>query len=197
MKRLAWLIYIPLQLIWLPLTLLGAVWVAYKQVGVSRKLGLSQTAVEVLNGRWTGDLLGWLRSYVAVAHENRRLHKVIDALQAEAEKLNMGEEYSHGLTGRSREQQKAGVGFMLDDWYSNATRDALRAQASAVSVAFVACIQLLKRHWAVTASVMFWIKGACQGCMMEQATLNGIQTQLVEALGEFVRLLPAGMLGRG
>ncbi len=39
--------------------------------------------------------------------------KVIDALQAEAEKLNMGEEYSHGLTGRSREQQKAGVNFML------------------------------------------------------------------------------------
>ena len=40
------------------------------------------------------------------------------------------------------------------------------------------------------------LKGACQGCMMEQATLNGIQQQLVEALGEFVRLLPAGMLGR-
>jgi HAE1 family hydrophobic/amphiphilic exporter-1 len=39
--------------------------------------------------------------------------KVIDAMQAEAEKLNMGEEYSHGLTGRSREQQKAGIGFML------------------------------------------------------------------------------------
>ena len=55
---LAWLIYIPLQLAWLPLTLLGAVWVAYKQVGVSRKLGLSQTAVEVLNGRWTGDRFG-------------------------------------------------------------------------------------------------------------------------------------------
>jgi hypothetical protein len=55
---LAWLIYIPLQLAWLPLTLLGALWVAYKQVGVSRKLGLSQTAVEVLNGRWTGDRFG-------------------------------------------------------------------------------------------------------------------------------------------
>ncbi|MGK2859095.1 MAG: efflux RND transporter permease subunit, partial [Thermoanaerobaculia bacterium] len=38
---------------------------------------------------------------------------VIDALQDEAEKLNMGTEYSYGLTGRSREQQKAGVGFML------------------------------------------------------------------------------------
>lgn len=40
------------------------------------------------------------------------------------------------------------------------------------------------------------LKGACVGCMMEAATLNGIQTKLVEALGEFVRLLPAGMLGK-
>ena len=30
------------------------------------------------------------------------------------------------------------------------------------------------------------LKGACQGCMMEQATLSGIQAQLVDALGEFV-----------
>jgi NifU-like protein len=40
------------------------------------------------------------------------------------------------------------------------------------------------------------LKGACAGCMMEQATLSGIQAQLVEALGEFVQLLPAGLLGR-
>jgi NifU-like protein len=40
------------------------------------------------------------------------------------------------------------------------------------------------------------LKGACVGCMMEAATLNGIQTKLVEALGEFVRLLPASMIGR-
>ena len=38
------------------------------------------------------------------------------------------------------------------------------------------------------------LKGACQGCMMEQATLSGIQTQLVEALGEFVQLLPASLM---
>ena len=40
------------------------------------------------------------------------------------------------------------------------------------------------------------LKGACQGCMMEQATLSGIQDQIVEALGEFVQLLPAGLLAR-
>ena len=38
------------------------------------------------------------------------------------------------------------------------------------------------------------LKGACQGCMMEQATLSGIQEQLIEALGEFVQLLPASYL---
>ena len=32
--------------------------------------------------------------------------------------------------------------------------------------------------------------------MMEQATLSGIQAQLIDALGEFVQLLPAAMLGR-
>lgn len=36
-------------------------------------------------GRWTGDLLGWLRGYIAVAHENRRLNKVIVGLRAQAD----------------------------------------------------------------------------------------------------------------
>ncbi|HEX5393855.1 MAG TPA: Fe-S cluster assembly protein NifU [Rhodocyclaceae bacterium] len=38
------------------------------------------------------------------------------------------------------------------------------------------------------------LKGACAGCMMEQATLGGVQQKLIEALGEFVRLLPAKLL---
>lgn len=36
-------------------------------------------------GRWTGDLLGWLRSYVAVAGENRRLRRVVSGLQVQAD----------------------------------------------------------------------------------------------------------------
>ena len=40
------------------------------------------------------------------------------------------------------------------------------------------------------------LKGACVGCMMEAATLNGVQTKLVEALGEFVRLLPASQMAK-
>ncbi|MGE5467216.1 MAG: Fe-S cluster assembly protein NifU [Ignavibacteria bacterium] len=34
------------------------------------------------------------------------------------------------------------------------------------------------------------LQGACRGCMMEHATLAGIQSKLAEALGEMVRVLP-------
>lgn len=33
--------------------------------------------------------------------------------------------------------------------------------------------------------------GACSGCQMASATLDGIQTRLVEGLGEFVKVVPA------
>ncbi|MFZ5670180.1 MAG: rod shape-determining protein MreC [Pseudomonadota bacterium] len=36
-------------------------------------------------GRWTGDLLGWLRSYVGVAGENRRLRKALVELRTQAD----------------------------------------------------------------------------------------------------------------
>ncbi len=36
------------------------------------------------------------------------------------------------------------------------------------------------------------LQGACRGCMMEHATLSGIQAKLCEALGEMVRVLPVG-----
>jgi methyltransferase (TIGR00027 family) len=54
----AWLIYIPLQILWLPLSIIGGLWVAYKQIWISRKLGLSQTAVAVVNQRWIADVFG-------------------------------------------------------------------------------------------------------------------------------------------
>ena len=34
------------------------------------------------------------------------------------------------------------------------------------------------------------LKGACSGCMMEAATLGGIQQKMIEALGEMVQVLP-------
>jgi NifU-like protein len=38
------------------------------------------------------------------------------------------------------------------------------------------------------------VKGACQGCQMEAATLGGIQHKLVEALGELVQVLPVAAM---
>lgn len=58
MTLIAWLIYLPLQVLWLPFSILGALWVGYKQIARSKALGLSQTAVEIINGRWTGHLFG-------------------------------------------------------------------------------------------------------------------------------------------
>jgi NifU-like protein len=38
--------------------------------------------------------------------------------------------------------------------------------------------------------------GACTGCQMAGATLGGIQQKLIEALGEFVKVVPASAMGQ-
>jgi NifU-like protein len=38
------------------------------------------------------------------------------------------------------------------------------------------------------------LKGACSGCMMEAATLGGVQQKMIEALGELVQVMPASMM---
>ncbi|MGL4409011.1 Fe-S cluster assembly protein NifU [Zoogloea sp.] len=40
-------------------------------------------------------------------------------------------------------------------------------------------------------NILVNLVGACSGCQMEAATLAGIQTKMIEALGEFVRVVPA------
>ena len=47
------MIFLVLQIAFLPLAVAGFVIVAYKQMVVSKRLGVSQTMVEVLNARWT------------------------------------------------------------------------------------------------------------------------------------------------
>ena len=51
-------IYVPLQLIFIPLAFAGIILTVYKQLIVSKRLGASQTAIEVLNGRWTMHVFG-------------------------------------------------------------------------------------------------------------------------------------------
>lgn len=65
MKFLAYLIFVPLQLIWLPFSLIGVIMVGYRQLVVSKKLGVSQTVVEIINGRWAMDVFGLRRDRAA------------------------------------------------------------------------------------------------------------------------------------
>ena len=58
MRLLAGVVFVVLLVVFLPLMVLGAALVAYKQMVVSRRLGASQTAIEVINGRWTMDRFG-------------------------------------------------------------------------------------------------------------------------------------------
>lgn len=65
MTFLAYLTFIPLQIVWLPLSLIGVIMVGYRQLAVSKKLGVSQTAVEIINGRWAMDVFGLRRDGAA------------------------------------------------------------------------------------------------------------------------------------
>jgi methyltransferase (TIGR00027 family) len=55
---ISFLIFIPLQILFLPLGLVGVFLAAYKQIIVSKRLGSSQTAIEVISGRWTMHVFG-------------------------------------------------------------------------------------------------------------------------------------------
>lgn len=58
MKYLSYAIFVPLQIVFFPLAILGVLLTAYKQIVVSKRLGVSQTAVEIINGRWTMHVFG-------------------------------------------------------------------------------------------------------------------------------------------
>ena len=55
MRLIAWVVFVVLQVAFLPLAVLGTLMVTYRQLVVSRRLGSSATAIEVINGRWTMD----------------------------------------------------------------------------------------------------------------------------------------------
>jgi len=58
MNFIAMLVYIIVQIIFIPFAIIGVIIVYYKQILVSKKLGVSQTAIEIINGRWTMHLFG-------------------------------------------------------------------------------------------------------------------------------------------
>ena len=57
-RLLSFTVFVVLQFVFLPLAVGGALLVAYRQMAVSKRLGVSSTAIEVLNGRWTMHVFG-------------------------------------------------------------------------------------------------------------------------------------------
>ena len=58
MTILSYLIYVPLQVLAIPGAIFCALLTAYKQILVSKRLEVSQTAIEIINGRWTMHVFG-------------------------------------------------------------------------------------------------------------------------------------------
>ncbi len=58
MDVIALLVFVIVQILFIPLAIVGFILVFYKQMYVSKKLGVSSTAIEVINGRWTMDVFG-------------------------------------------------------------------------------------------------------------------------------------------
>jgi len=58
MRILALLVFVPLQIAFVPLAIIGMLLQTYRQMIVSRRLGVSQTGIEVLGGRWTMHIFG-------------------------------------------------------------------------------------------------------------------------------------------
>lgn len=66
MEFMAFLVFIVVQIIFIPLAIVGLILVGYKQMFVSKKLGVSSSAIEVINGRWTMDVFGMRKDTASV-----------------------------------------------------------------------------------------------------------------------------------
>jgi methyltransferase (TIGR00027 family) len=58
MRILALLVFVPFQIAFVPLAIVGMLLQSYRQMIGSRRLGVSQTGIEVLGGRWTMHIFG-------------------------------------------------------------------------------------------------------------------------------------------
>jgi methyltransferase (TIGR00027 family) len=72
MEFIALIVYIIVQILFIPFAIIGFSLVFYKQMYVSKKLGVSSTAVEVINGRWAMDIFG-IRKDTASVKLNQQL----------------------------------------------------------------------------------------------------------------------------
>ncbi|MHC4954985.1 MAG: class I SAM-dependent methyltransferase [Planctomycetota bacterium] len=58
MRLFSLLVFLVLQVLFFPLAIVGVAIITYRQMIVSKRMGVSQTAIEVLNGRWAMHVFG-------------------------------------------------------------------------------------------------------------------------------------------
>ena len=58
MNAVALVVFVIVQILFIPMALLGVVLICYKQIYISKKLGVPSTAVEVIKGRWLMHIFG-------------------------------------------------------------------------------------------------------------------------------------------
>ena len=51
-KIFGFIVYVIVQILFIPFGIIGAIIIYYKQMYVSKKFGVSSTAIEIINGRW-------------------------------------------------------------------------------------------------------------------------------------------------
>jgi len=65
-KILGYTVYLFLQILFIPFGIIGLIIISYKQMYVSKKLGVSSTAIEIINGRWAMDKFGLKKDIATV-----------------------------------------------------------------------------------------------------------------------------------
>ena len=58
MKFIALIVFVVVQIVFIPFALIGVVLITFKQIVVSKQLGVSSTALSVLSGRWIMNAYG-------------------------------------------------------------------------------------------------------------------------------------------
>lgn len=72
MNAIALVVFVLVQTLFVPLAVVGLILIFYKQVYVSRQLGVASTAVEVINGRWLMHIFGLREDPITL-----QLHRVL------------------------------------------------------------------------------------------------------------------------
>lgn len=57
-KTFGFIVFAIVQILFIPFGIIGSIIIFYNQMYVSKKLGVSSTAIEIINGRWTMDKFG-------------------------------------------------------------------------------------------------------------------------------------------